>query len=55
MRKFGFDIVVVRDCTAAFEYGPTAKGEWCKRVTIHLIEEDYGSSTTLSDLDLIRK
>ena len=49
------DLILVRDCTLAFEYLDTLQGEWSKVVFTHLIEEQYGTSTTLSDLEIAFK
>ena len=50
MSKLLDDIIVIRDATIAFEYHETREGEWAKNVFINLIEDQYGSSTTLEDL-----
>ncbi|MBP7216604.1 MAG: hypothetical protein KBA46_04895 [Candidatus Omnitrophica bacterium] len=49
-RLHQFDILVVRDCTLAFEMPETLDKQWCNLVAINMIEANWGASTTLDDL-----
>lgn len=46
----GFNTLLIRDCTIAFEMPETLKEEWCKKVAINIIEHPFGSTTTLNDI-----
>lgn len=50
MAKAGYDIVLIRDCTIAFETPDTLAGEWCNYVTINTVEHQWGTTVTLGDL-----
>ncbi|MFC1574392.1 isochorismatase family protein, partial [Candidatus Latescibacterota bacterium] len=52
MKNHGFDIIIVRDCTIAFELPETLDGELAKETIIAMIEIHWGTSTTLDDLKL---
>lgn len=50
MYQLGYDITLVRDCTIAFEMPETLDTETANLVTINLIENLWGATTTLEDL-----
>jgi isochorismatase family protein len=50
MKRLGYDIILVRDCTIAFEMPETLHSEAAKLITVNLIENNYGETTTLADL-----
>ena len=50
MRQLGYDIILVRDCTIAFEMPDTLDMETANSVTINLVENLWGETTTLEDL-----
>lgn len=50
MHQIGYDIVLVRDCTIAFEMPETLDSEAANLVIINLIENQFGATTTLDDL-----
>jgi nicotinamidase-related amidase len=50
MAKAGYDIILIRDCTIAFETPDTLSGEWCNYVTVNTVEHQWGATVTLSDL-----
>ena len=50
MRELGYDIILLRDCTIAFEMPDSLDDEWANRVTINTIEHQWGETTTLDDL-----
>ena len=50
MKLRGYRVLIVRDCTIAIEMPETLQGEWANRVTINMIENHWGRSTTLADL-----
>ena len=52
MRKLMDDFILVRDATMAFEYHTTLEGELVKNVFTNYIEESYGTSTTINDLNM---
>lgn len=45
-----YNIIIVRDCTLAYETPKTLKGQWANEVVINMVEAQWGSSTTLDDL-----
>lgn len=50
MAQLGYEIVLIRDCTIAFETPDTLAGEWCNYVTINTVEHQWGATITLDDL-----
>ncbi|MFC2032107.1 isochorismatase family protein [Chloroflexota bacterium] len=50
MRRLSYEIILIRDCTIAFETPETLDGEWANKVTANMIEVNYGATTTLADL-----
>lgn len=52
MHMLGYNIIVLRDCTIAFETSETLEGELTNKVTIDIIESQWGRTTTLEDLRL---
>ena len=50
MGQLGYDIILIRDCTIAFETPETLDGEWANKVTINIVEYQWGATTTLEDL-----
>lgn len=51
MSQLGYSIILIRDCTIAFETPETLDGEWANKVTINTIETQWGMTTTLHDLE----
>jgi nicotinamidase-related amidase len=51
MRLAGYNVILIRDCTIAFETPETLSGEWANKVTINMIEIYWGATTTLDELD----
>ena len=52
MYRIGYDIILVRDCTIAFEMPETLDSETANLVTINLIENQFGETTTLEDIKM---
>ncbi len=50
MKKLGFNIVFIRDCSLAIEMPETLEGELAHKVVTWMIECQHGPSTTLDDL-----
>jgi nicotinamidase-related amidase len=50
MHQLGYDIILVRDCTIAFEMPETLDSETANLVAINLVENLWGETTTLEDL-----
>lgn len=50
MSQLGYDIILVRDCTIAFEMPETLDSKAANLVTINLVENQFGETTTLEDL-----
>lgn len=50
MYQFGYEIILVRDCTIAFESPETLNGEWTNKAAIYKVELQWGSTTTLDNL-----
>ena len=50
MKDFGYDVILVRDGTLAWETPESLEGEWAKKMGVGLVEMIYGESTTLADL-----
>ena len=51
MNKLKYEIILVRDCTIAFETPETLDGEWANKVTINTVEYQWGATTMLKDLE----
>jgi len=51
MSQLGYNIILIRDCTIAFETPETLDGEWANKVTINTIETQWAMTTTLHDLE----
>ena len=52
MSDLGYDIILVRDCTIAFETPDSLNEEWVNKITISTIEHHWGETTTLEDLQV---
>jgi hypothetical protein len=50
MSELGYDVILVRDCTIAFETPETLDGEWANKAAVNMVESQFGSTTTLNDL-----
>lgn len=50
MRGRGLNVILLRDCTLGFETPETLEGEWANKVIINTIEHQWGSTSTLEDL-----
>lgn len=50
MSLAGYDIILMRDCTIAFETPETLAGEWANKVIINTIEHQWGVTSSLTDL-----
>jgi len=42
--------ILIRDCTVALETPESAPGRWCNYVAINMMEQQWGSSITLAEL-----
>jgi nicotinamidase-related amidase len=51
MSGLGYKIILVRDCTVAYESPESLPGEWGQVITTETIEFLWGESTTLNDLE----
>jgi nicotinamidase-related amidase len=51
MSQRGYKIILVRDATIALETPETLHGEWQKTVAIDMVEQNWGVTTTLADLE----
>ncbi|MEW5822025.1 MAG: hypothetical protein AB1782_17660 [Cyanobacteriota bacterium] len=49
--NYYYDVILIRDATIAFELPKTLKEELAKEVSINIIEQRLGPSTTLMDLN----
>ncbi|MFC1526015.1 isochorismatase family protein [Candidatus Latescibacterota bacterium] len=47
---FGYRCVVLGDCTIAYEYEDTHRGQWMTRAAIRLVETDLGYSCSADEL-----
>jgi nicotinamidase-related amidase len=52
MRDLGYEIILVRDCTLAWETPESLEGEWAKKMGVNLVEMIWGESTTFQDLNV---
>ena len=50
MKRLGYDIILLRDCTLAVEAPETLDGEWTNKVMATTVEINWGSTATLKDL-----
>jgi nicotinamidase-related amidase len=50
MSEQGYNVILIRDCTIAFETPETLEGEWANKASINMVEAQFGSTTTLDDL-----
>ncbi len=51
MSRSGYDVILLRDCTEAVESLDSAEGEWAKEMAIHMVECNWGFTTTMSELE----
>jgi nicotinamidase-related amidase len=52
MKKAGFQVFLIRDCSLAFETKDTLQGEWAHYVTVNTIEHQWGETLLATDLTL---
>lgn len=52
-RKHYYDILLVRDCTIAYETPETYEGEWANKVFVNTVERLCGMTTTSDDISNI--
>ncbi len=45
-----YNIILLRDCSIAFETPETLAGKWTRKVITNLIETQFGRSTTTDEL-----
>jgi len=50
MRHIGYNIILLRDCTLAFETPESLEGEWALKMAVNMVEFQWGCTTTLDDL-----
>lgn len=50
MKKLGYEIVLIRDCTLANETPESLDGEWNQKALVNMVETSFGSTTTLGDI-----
>ena len=50
MSELGYNIVLIRDATLAFETPESLEGEWANVMAITMVEQLWGESTTIDDL-----
>ena len=50
MSERGYNIVLIRDATLAFETPESLEGEWANVMAITMVEQLWGESTTIDDL-----
>ena len=50
MSELGYNVILIRDCTIAMETPETLEGEWANKVSVNMVESQFGSTTTLKDL-----
>ncbi|MBL4889628.1 MAG: isochorismatase family protein [Candidatus Lindowbacteria bacterium] len=50
VRRLGYETILLRDCTIAYETAETLEEEWTNKVIIDLVEIQWGMTSTLSDL-----
>ena len=46
----GYKIILLRDCTIAFETPESLDGEWALKMAINMVEFQWGCTSTLDDL-----
>ncbi len=51
MSEKGYDVILIRDCSIAFETPETLEGEWAHKAAINMVEAQFGSTTTLDELE----
>ncbi len=52
MKKAGFQVFLIRDCSLAFETRETLPGEWAHNVVVNMIEHQWGQTLLATDLQL---
>jgi nicotinamidase-related amidase len=50
MKDLGYEVILVRDCTIAWETPESLEGEWANKIGVNLVEWFWGESTTLEDI-----
>jgi len=50
MKQKGYNVILIRDCTIAFENPETLEGQWANKLAIHSVEIHWGQTTTLQNL-----
>ena len=50
MSELGYNTILVRDATIAFETPESLSGEWAYKMTINMVESLWGGTTTVDDL-----
>lgn len=50
MSELGYDTILVRDATIAFETPESLSGEWAYKMAIYMVESLWGRTTTVDDL-----
>lgn len=51
LSRSGYDVILLRDCTKAVESPDSAEGEWAREMAIHMVECNWGSTSTMSELE----
>lgn len=49
MYELGYEIIIIRDCSIAFEMPETLESEMFHTAAVHTVERLFGKSTTLKD------
>lgn len=50
MSRRGYNTILLRDCTKAVETPESSEGEWARKMAVHMVECNWGSSSTLQEL-----
>jgi len=50
MKHLGYKIILLRDCTIAFETPESLDGEWALKMAVNMVEFQWGCTSTLDDL-----
>lgn len=50
MSRLDYNVILLRDCTLAVETPESMEGHWAREMAVHMIECNWGSTTTLDEL-----
>ncbi|MEM3485865.1 MAG: hypothetical protein QXI12_09615 [Candidatus Methanomethyliaceae archaeon] len=50
MSRYGYRVILVRDASIAIESPETLDAQWNHKVAVHLVELNWGATTTVEDV-----